>query len=198
MAKSTKFVANDSTDDDDDDDDADDEYDGSSGGSMPLGSSKNLASMGSVKRLDSEKGPPGVKKGRKVSSVLVVTENQLARKKTVLDDDAGEEEDHLTVRVELSGSTEIEGRVKECGILSSHIQQLAKGAKGVVLIEGEVGVGKSALVQYVYSQAELGQIRCASAVGQVMEMQTMYFVIRKLILDLLKVCSECRPLRDLT
>jgi hypothetical protein len=31
-----------------------------------------------------------------------------------------------------------------------------------------------------------------------MEMQTMYFVIRKLILDLLKVCAECRPLRDPT
>lgn len=74
--------------------------------------------------------------------------------------------------------TIIVGRVAERAILTDKLQKLARGASGVVIIEGDAGIGKSHLVDDLRQQAEAMRIGTFSGAGDSIEKATPYYAWR--------------------
>ncbi|MEJ2144786.1 MAG: protein kinase [Acidobacteriota bacterium] len=72
--------------------------------------------------------------------------------------------------VEATGQRPLVGRLKECRILQDLLSQSRCGRGKMVLIEGEPGIGKTCLLEYVLSSAESAGMRTLS--GRCSELET--------------------------
>jgi len=72
----------------------------------------------------------------------------------------------------------LHGRKRECQVLDRLVAGTLAGKSGVVVLRGEAGIGKSALLAYV---SDLGQgTRVARAVGVESEMELAYSALQQL------------------
>lgn len=75
--------------------------------------------------------------------------------------------------------TSLIGREAERAVLSRHLQQVQQGEKaGVILIEGEMGMGKSRLISDAIEQAEARGIQTMVGLGDAVEHSTPYHAWR--------------------
>ena len=70
------------------------------------------------------------------------------------------------------------GRLSERLELSRRLDALKEGEGGVVMVEGEAGIGKSCLVAYLRSQAQAKGITTYSGAGDAIESSTPYYAWR--------------------
>ncbi len=89
-----------------------------------------------------------------------------------------------------SGSTPIVGRVAERGVLSGLLDRLGNGAGGgVVLVEGEAGIGKTRLLQDFAEHSESRSFRIFTGAGSAIETSTPYLVWRTVLADILDLAN---------
>jgi len=81
------------------------------------------------------------------------------------------------------------GRVVERGLTADALQRAAAGCGGVVVVEGEAGIGKSRLVEDLIGQAETRGLRVTSGSGSAVEVSTPYFAWRTILWDALELGS---------
>ena len=81
------------------------------------------------------------------------------------------------------------GRAAERGLTADALDRLAAGLGGVVVIEGEAGIGKSRLVEDLIEQAEARGLRVASGWGSSVDVSTPYFAWRPILWDALELGS---------
>ncbi len=81
------------------------------------------------------------------------------------------------------------GRAAERGLTADALDRLAAGLGGVVVIEGEAGIGKSRLVEDLIEQAEARGLRVASGWGSAVDVSTPYFAWRPILWDALELGS---------
>jgi tetratricopeptide (TPR) repeat protein len=81
------------------------------------------------------------------------------------------------------------GRGAERGLTSDTLDRLAAGLGGIVVIEGEAGIGKSRLVEDLIEQAETRGLRVASGWGSAVDISTPYFAWRQILWDALELGS---------
>jgi class 3 adenylate cyclase/tetratricopeptide (TPR) repeat protein len=82
------------------------------------------------------------------------------------------------------------GRDDEMSCLADHLQRLPAGYSGVVIIEGEAGIGKSRLVAYLLNQAQQTRIPYLLTSGDSFEKSTPYYAWRTIICQILGLESE--------
>jgi class 3 adenylate cyclase len=79
------------------------------------------------------------------------------------------------------------GRTSECAAIDSCLDDLReRGAGGVVVLEGEPGIGKSALLAYLRTGAQTRGIRTRAGAADAVESATPYFVWRSVFRELLE------------
>ena len=79
---------------------------------------------------------------------------------------------------EHAGSIILRGRIPECAALDRLIDSLRGGESGVLVLRGEAGVGKSALLKYVSTRA--AGVRVARATGVESEMEFAFAALHQL------------------
>ncbi len=79
------------------------------------------------------------------------------------------------------------GRQLERKQMTAALVRLHGGHGGVVLIEGEAGIGKSRLLEDVIEEAGAGGVRVLSGVGSAVEVLTPYFAWRPILWDALEL-----------
>jgi len=77
----------------------------------------------------------------------------------------------------------LRGRAKECEVLDTQLQRVADGHSGVLVLRGEAGIGKSALLDYAAERA--AQCEIARAIGVESEMELAYAGLHQLCAALL-------------
>jgi DNA-binding CsgD family transcriptional regulator len=77
------------------------------------------------------------------------------------------------------------GRERELGLLSDLIDRLSNGAGGALVISGEAGVGKSALLAAVTQRAQSRGVRIVSAAGVQSEIQMPFAGLHQLLQPLM-------------
>lgn len=91
-------------------------------------------------------------------------------------------------------TTTMIGRAAERAMLTERLQSLLRGqAAGVVVIEGEVGIGKSQLVDDLLRQARVMDVRCLVGAGDAIEKSTPYHAWRKVFSQLLGLETLAGP-----
>ena len=70
------------------------------------------------------------------------------------------------------------GRRVECGVLDGLLEQVRAGRSAVLVVRGEAGVGKTALLDYVVQEA--ADLRVARAVGVESEMELAFAALHQL------------------
>jgi DNA-binding CsgD family transcriptional regulator len=98
------------------------------------------------------------------------------------------------LKVERRGSG-LRGRRSECRVLDRLLADARIDQSGVLVVRGEAGVGKTALLDYVAEQAD--GFRCARAVGIESEMELAYAGLHQLCAPLLEGLRDLpAPQRD--
>jgi class 3 adenylate cyclase/tetratricopeptide (TPR) repeat protein len=88
--------------------------------------------------------------------------------------------------VRTRSATEIVGRAAERGRLEEGLTELSsQGRGGVMLLEGEAGMGKSLLLSHLLQQAGASGVRCLHGEADAIEKATPYFVWRRAMAGLL-------------
>jgi DNA-binding CsgD family transcriptional regulator len=82
-----------------------------------------------------------------------------------------------------AGFAELVGRAKECAVLDRLLSDALAGASRTLVLRGDVGVGKSALVRHVTARADAWRV--ASVVGVESEMELAFSGIHQLCSPLL-------------
>lgn len=82
------------------------------------------------------------------------------------------------------------GREAESSQLSFALDELAAGRGGSITLRGEAGIGKSRLIVDVTARARERGIRVASGAGVALEMASVYFPWRQILVQLLCGASE--------
>jgi predicted ATPase/class 3 adenylate cyclase len=77
------------------------------------------------------------------------------------------------------------GRAAEQMLLADALQQLRRGRSGVVIIEGEAGIGKSRLVAEALAQAQAIDVLCLVGAGDPIEKNSAYHAWQPIFRDLL-------------
>jgi tetratricopeptide (TPR) repeat protein len=77
------------------------------------------------------------------------------------------------------------GRVQERALLSRRLQELRGGRSGLVVIEGEPGIGKSRLLAELLQQARARGVRSLVGAGDTVETTTSYHAWRPVFTELL-------------
>ncbi len=77
------------------------------------------------------------------------------------------------------------GRVAEREVLTERLRTLEKGTGGVVVVEGEAGIGKSRLVEDLLDQAESFAVTSMLGWGDAIEQATLYYAWRPVFAQLL-------------
>src|SRR6266571_5863968 len=88
------------------------------------------------------------------------------------------------IRPQEGGATIIVGRLAERKRIGARIEAVALGGRGVLLVEGDAGIGKSLLLQYALERARALRLRGALGVAEAVERFTPYFVWRGVLLSL--------------
>jgi class 3 adenylate cyclase len=90
--------------------------------------------------------------------------------------------------------TPLIGRAKECALLSQHLQALQNGgAGGVLIIEGDAGIGKSRLVAELGRMADALQLTVFVSAGDAIEKSTPYYAWRGIFSQLLDIDLLTNP-----
>ncbi len=90
------------------------------------------------------------------------------------------------IRPRERGATTIVGRLAERKRIGARIDAVALGGKGgVLLIEGDAGIGKSLLLEDALERARALRLRCTLGVAEAVERSTPYFVWRDVLMNLL-------------
>ncbi len=90
--------------------------------------------------------------------------------------------------------TDIIGRAAELDAISARLQALVRaGADGVLIVEGEAGIGKSRLVGEAVKRARDLGVRVLWAEAHAIERDTAYYPWRAVVLDLLDVHEARDP-----
>ena len=89
----------------------------------------------------------------------------------------------------------LRGRRRECELLDAQLQRIAVGQSSVLVVRGEPGVGKSALLEYLAEQAS--GCRIVRAVGVQSEMELAYAGLHQLCAGMLdRLAGLPSPQRD--
>src|SRR4051794_11734577 len=89
----------------------------------------------------------------------------------------------------------LRGRRRECELLDAQLQRIAVGQSSVLVLRGEPGVGKSALLEYLVEQAS--GCRIVRAVGVQSEMELAYAGLHQLCAGMLdRLAGLPGPQRD--
>ena len=82
------------------------------------------------------------------------------------------------------------GRERECAVIDRHLDDLAgRRTGGLIVLEGEPGIGKSALLAHVRAGAQARRIHALVGAADAVESATPYFVWRGIVRDLLGAAS---------
>ena len=91
-------------------------------------------------------------------------------------------------RVAIRPPTPIVGRAEELGLVAGQVQAvLDRGDAGVVVLQGEAGIGKSRIVLDAIQQAHGRAVQPLLVAGQAIEKETVYFAWREALGDVLGV-----------
>ena len=85
--------------------------------------------------------------------------------------------------------TQIVGRAAERMILADELQNLQRGHSGVVIIEGEAGIGKSRLLAEALAQARAMNVPCLVGAGDAIEKSSTYHAWKPIFRDLLDLAE---------
>ncbi|MDB5351001.1 MAG: hypothetical protein JWN86_2248 [Planctomycetota bacterium] len=85
------------------------------------------------------------------------------------------------------------GRSKERGVLDQTLRDLREGRGGVVVIEGDAGLGKSCLIGHLNERAAALGVAVQVARGDPIEASTPYFAWRQILAGLLKLTGVTDP-----
>ncbi len=85
------------------------------------------------------------------------------------------------------------GRQAECQVLDRLLTDAAAGRSGVLVLRGDAGIGKSALLGYVTDRAEAQGTRLARAVGVESEMELAYSGLHQLCAPILDHLGRLPP-----
>ena len=77
-----------------------------------------------------------------------------------------------------SGRGTLHGRRSECAVLDGRLEGVRGGRSGVVVVRGEAGVGKTALLDYAAAPAP--DLRVVRAVGVESEMELAFAALHQL------------------
>ncbi|MFN8458085.1 MAG: adenylate/guanylate cyclase domain-containing protein [Anaerolineae bacterium] len=86
--------------------------------------------------------------------------------------------------------TEIVGREQERATLYSQLQTLLRGTSGVVILEGEAGLGKSRLVDDMLRQAQVLHVTPLLGSASAVEKSTPYFAWRSIFTKIFELDSQ--------
>ena len=97
--------------------------------------------------------------------------------------------DHRGVtKITMGRSSKPRGRDYECNLLLTKLDLVLRGESGAVLIEGDVGSGKTFLLQFVLSHAQLlGGLKCIALAGSHHGQRTPFHLFRALVGELVGV-----------
>src|SRR6516164_6290162 len=90
--------------------------------------------------------------------------------------------------------TSLLGRARECGLLDELISDIRRGESRSLVLKGEAGIGKTALLEYLIESA--GDITLVRAAGVESEMELAYAGLHQLcgpILDRLGALPSPQP-----
>ena len=82
----------------------------------------------------------------------------------------------------------IYGREQECGVLLGLLEEAGSGHSTAVVVEGEPGIGKTALLEVVRSEAS--GMRVLSATGVESETDLPFATLHRLLLPVLDLCGS--------
>jgi hypothetical protein len=82
------------------------------------------------------------------------------------------------------------GRAGECAVVDGVLSQARAGASGVLLVAGEPGVGKSALLEYAVASASASGFQVVRAAGVEPEMELAFAGLQQLCAPLLDGLAE--------
>ncbi|RME49698.1 MAG: guanylate cyclase, partial [Caldilineae bacterium] len=101
---------------------------------------------------------------------------------------------HSEAKITIAPKTDMVGRVDEKTFLVHALQSLLRGGVGgVILIEGEAGIGKSRLVEELQRQAEILHINTFLGRGDALEQNTPYSPWRAIFHHLLNFPADASP-----
>jgi class 3 adenylate cyclase/tetratricopeptide (TPR) repeat protein len=92
--------------------------------------------------------------------------------------------------------TEMVGRETERMRLAEQLQALLMHESGVIIIEGEAGIGKSCLVEDVVRQAKALDLTCWIGTGDAVEKSTPYFAWRTIFATLFDLDLTARSIEE--
>lgn len=85
------------------------------------------------------------------------------------------------------GETILIGRIAERAILMDRLQKLARGVSGIIIVEGDAGIGKSHLVDDLRQQAEAVRIGTFYGAGDSIDKSTPYYAWRSIFAQLFDI-----------
>ncbi|MEK7277701.1 MAG: adenylate/guanylate cyclase domain-containing protein, partial [Chloroflexota bacterium] len=89
---------------------------------------------------------------------------------------------------------EMVGRAAERIVLAEQTQLLLRGGQGgIVIVEGEAGIGKSRLVDHLRRQAEMMVVITLSGAGDAIERSTLYYAWRPIFTQLYNIEAAADP-----
>src|SRR5271168_1622868 len=80
------------------------------------------------------------------------------------------------------------GRGDECAVLDGLLEEVRAGRSGVLILRGEAGVGKTALLEYAVASAS--DVRVLRAVGVESEMELAFAALHQLCAPMLDRLEE--------
>src|SRR5580693_6109048 len=93
------------------------------------------------------------------------------------------------------GPTVLRGRRSECAVFDALLAGMRTGRSGVLVVRGEAGVGKTALLEYAVASAS--DVRVLRAVGVESEMELAFAALHQLCAPMLDRLEELPgPQRD--
>src|SRR6266700_2117486 len=84
----------------------------------------------------------------------------------------------------LGGGTQLRGRAIECALLDEWVSAIRRGESRSLVLRGETGIGKTALLDYLIAAAS--DLTVVRAVGVESEMELAYASLHQLCVPLLE------------
>src|SRR6202051_1659455 len=101
----------------------------------------------------------------------------------------------MTIQFPVLGGTRLTGRRSECDSLDRLVESVRAGESRALVVRGEPGVGKTALLEYLVERA--AGFRVARAVGVQSEMELVFAGLHQLLAPMLdRVARLPVPQRD--